>query len=80
MKLNKNSIIRVENMINSDRMKSADGFVDLLTSDINRVLKDYFDFKGSPSVAVCKNGNSFAVNISVSAERIRAFSVLPSEQ
>ena len=80
MKVDKNSIIRIEKMINSDRMKSADGFVDLLTGDIDKVLKDYFDYKGYPSVAVCKNGNIFAININLTAERIRAFSVLPTEE
>lgn len=80
MKADKNSIMRIEKMINSDRMKSADGFVDLLTGDIDRVLKDYFDYKGYPAVAVCKTGNSFSVNINLTAERIRAFSVLPQEE
>ena len=80
MKVDKNSIIRMEKMINSDRMKSADGFVDLLTGDINKVLKDYFDYKGYPNVTVCKNGNLFSININLTAERIRAFSILPTEQ
>ncbi|MBO4251625.1 MAG: hypothetical protein J5911_03070 [Clostridia bacterium] len=80
MKVDKNSIIRIEKMINSDRLKSADGFVDLLTGDIDRVLKDYFDYKGYPAVAVSKNGSSINISISLTAERIRAFSVLPTEQ
>lgn len=80
MKANKSSIIRVENMINSDRIKHADGFVDLLTGDINKVLKDYFDYKGIPNVSVSKNGNSFSLNITLTAERIRAFSAIPAEQ
>ncbi len=67
----------MENMINNDRMKSVDGFIDLLTGDIDRVLKDYFDYKGYPQVEVVKNGGAFAVRVTVAAERIRAFSALP---
>ena len=74
------NIIRVENMINSDRIKNADGFVDLLKGDINKVLKDYFDYKGYPSVTVYKNGNIFSVQILLNAEGIRAFSAIPQER
>lgn len=80
MKVDKNSIIRIEKMINNDRMKSADGFVDLLTEDVNKVLKDYFDYKGVPTVAVGKSGSSFNVSINLTADSIRAFSVLPTER
>lgn len=80
MKIKKNSIIRMENMINSDRMKSGGDFIDLLTGDIDRVLKDYFDYKGYPQVEVVKNGGAFAVRIMIAAERIRSFSALPPER
>ena len=80
MKTKKNSVIRMENLINQDRMKNSEGFVDLLTEDVDKVLRDYFDYKGYPNVAVCKNGNYFTIQIALNAENIRAFSVLPQER
>ena len=80
MKSKKNSLLRMETLINNDRIKNSDGFLDLLTCDINRVLKDYFGYKGLPIVEVVKSGNIFAVNITLTAESIKAFSFLPQEQ
>ncbi|MBQ9486137.1 MAG: hypothetical protein IJU83_04785 [Clostridia bacterium] len=79
MKIKKSGLLRVENLINNDRMKYGDGFLDLLTGDVDRVLKDYFDYKGAPNVEMVKNGNVFALKITLTAEGVRAFSVLPQE-
>lgn len=76
----KNSLLRVETLINNDRMKNSDGFLDLLTEDLNRVLKDYFDYNGYPVVDVVKNGGVFSVNVSLTARGIRTFSRLPQER
>lgn len=80
MKGKKNSIIRMENLINSDRLKNSGDFIDLITGDIDRVLKDYFDYKGYPLIEVVKNGSVFSVSIALSAERIKSFSTLPENQ
>lgn len=79
MKLKKHSVMRVESLINNDRIRHSEGFVELLTGDVDKVLKDYFDYKGYPSVTVYKNGNIFSVQILLNAESIRAFSALPQE-
>ena len=76
----KNSLLRVETLINNDRMKNSDGFLDLLTEDLNRVLKDYFDYNGYPVVDVVKSGGVFSVNVSLTARGIRTFSSLPIER
>ena len=61
-------------------MKSSDGFLDLLTEDIGRVFKEYFDYNGSPTVEVVKNGGVFSVSVSLTAHGIRTFSRLPEER
>lgn len=76
----KNNLLRMENLINNDRMKNSDGFLDLLTEDVDRVLKDYFDYNGYPVVEVIKNGNEFSVNITLTARAVRTFSRLPNER
>lgn len=80
MKVKRNSMIRMENLINGDRLKNSGGFIGLLTGDVDRVLKDYFDYKGYPKVEVVKNGGNFTVSIMLTAERIRSFSTLPENQ
>ena len=77
MKIKKSNIMRMENIINNDRMKSGGDFVELVTGDIDKVLKDYFDYKGYPKLEIAKNGGVFSVKVTVTAERIKAFSVLP---
>ena len=72
--------MRVETLINNDRMKHSENFVDLLTCDVDNLLKDYFDYKGYPSVTVSKNGNIFSVQVLLNAEGVRAFSALPHER
>lgn len=79
MKGKKSSVIRVENLINSDRLKHNGEFSELLTGDVNRVLRDYFDYRGAPAVEIMKNGGFFEVKITLVAERIRAFSTLPQD-
>ena len=67
----------MENLINNDRLKNSVDFTELLSVDINRVLKEYFDYKESPSVEVEKNGNAYSVKISLRADSVRAFSSVP---
>ena len=80
MRAKRHSVMRMETLINNDRMRHSDNFVDLLTGDVDNVLKDYFEYKGYPSVTVSKNGNIFSVQILLNAEGIRAFSAIPAER
>ena len=79
MKRKNDGLMRVENLINNDRLKNGRGFVELLTADCDRVLKDYFEYKGYPKVEISGRGNAFSVSVTVLAEGVRAFSVLPEE-
>ena len=79
MKMKKNSLMRMETLINNDRMKNSDSFLELLTEDVDKVLKEYFDYKNCPIVDVVKSGKGFSVNISLNAQSIRTFFRLPIE-
>lgn len=79
MKGKKSSVVRIENLINGDRLKHSGEFSELLTGDVDRVLKDYFDYKGYPAIEVLKNGGFFEVKITIVAERLRVFSSLPHD-
>ena len=80
MKNKQNNVIRMENLINSDRLKNGGDFIGLITGDIDRTLKEYFDYKGYPSVEVVKNGSTFNVFVTLTAERIKSFSVFPENR
>lgn len=80
MKKNKNELARIEELIKADRLSFKDDFSELLCSDIDRVLRDYFDYKGLPLINIDKNGSAFLVRISLNANLIRSFSSLPKEE
>lgn len=73
------SIVRVETLINNDRMKASDNFTDLLTVDLCRVFDDYFEHKDLPIVGVSKNGNKISVAVTLTASGIKAFKRLPKD-
>lgn len=79
MKGDTKSIVRVENLINNDRIKTNDGFLDLLIVDLNKVMSDYFDYKGYPAVEMEKAGGSFVVSVNLSVSGIKGFKRLPDE-
>ena len=77
MKKRKNEILRVQTLIEQDRLKVRDNFEELIINDVNSVLKEYFDFAGNPSFSITKNGDRLLVNISFLAINIKNFTVLP---
>lgn len=80
MKKNKHEIARIENLIKTDRLSMKDDFSELLCGDLDRVMRDYFDYKGLPIVNIDRSGDAFLVRISVSASAIHAFSSIPSQE
>lgn len=70
-------LMRIKSLINADRIKSSDVFLELLTKDLKRLFVDYFDFTGNPVVIISKDKGNFSVSINLFADRIKAFGVLP---
>ncbi len=77
MKKKKNNIARIEEIINSDRLAVTDEFYKLLSQDLEKLLRDYFDFNGSPRVEITKNGSVYAVDISLVVSKLFRFNKLP---
>lgn len=73
MKKNKTELLRFQNIIEKDRTDVKDNFYELLTVDVNKLLKEYFDYKDLPYITIEKNGSLFAVKIKVDATCIRNF-------
>ncbi len=77
MKKDKKELVRVQNLIENDRLSFGDNFEELITCDLHKILSDYFDYRGLPCIKIIKSGNKLNVDISVIAESIKAFSAVP---
>ena len=79
MKKKNGELLRIERLIKNDRLSVKDDFSQLLKSDLDRVLKDYFDYKGLPLLSIERAGDAYAVKIQISASGVKPFSVVPQE-
>ena len=77
MKKKRNEIMRIENIINNDRMSVGDEFYDVLTLDLENLLRDYFDFNEPPVVEISKQNGSYCVKIGLIAGKLLHFSKIP---
>lgn len=73
MRKRKNEIIRLQSIIENDRINTGDSFGNLVVLDLNNLLKEYFDFKDMPTLNIEKSGSDLLVQISLSCSRIKNF-------
>ena len=57
MRKRKNEIIRLQSIIENDRINTGDSFGNLVVLDLNNLLKEYFDFKDMPTLNIEKSGS-----------------------
>ena len=69
----KKEIIRVKNLLASDRFNVGDEFLTLIENDLKRLLADYFDIKENPIVQMVKEKDEYKICISFSAYRVKSF-------
>lgn len=77
MKENKNQLLRFQTMLENDRVVVANNFVQLVCLDMEKVLKEYFDFRVSPQLMLQKVGSEYEVKINLRAKRIKNFANIP---
>lgn len=72
---------RMRDMLTMDNVGVKDGFMRALTSDVNRVLKDYFDTQGEAQVKVSqREDGKYEVSFSAVALRIKQFATTMDEK
>ena len=76
MSKGKKELLKVQHLIEHDRLKIKDNFSELLICDIDKLLKDYFEFKGIPELSIKKCGDRLKVEVSIFASRLRSFECL----
>lgn len=79
MRKGKNQIVRLQRMIENDRITSGDNFINLVTCDTEKLLKEYFDIKDKLQLKIEKTGDEYNVLISFRANRIKNFINVPKE-
>lgn len=77
MKQDKNELMRVQTLIEKDRINTKDDFFELVVSDTDKLLKDYFDYKDLPKIAVSKVGNRYKIELSILVDRVKNFTTIP---
>ncbi len=70
-------LIKAKKIIEGDKLDAKDEFFSLLSNDVDYLLKEYFDYSGTPNITVQKDGGDFKVAITLLANRIKNFSSIP---
>ncbi len=74
MRVERQVSYRLREMLTEDKVGIKDGFRSLLTRDIVRVLKDYFDLKGLISISIKQDENGdYVIEIKQKASGIKQF-------
>lgn len=73
MRKGKGEIVRLQRMIENDRIASGDNFINLVALDSEKLLKEYFDIKDKLNIKIEKMGDECSVFISFKANRIKNF-------
>lgn len=73
----KSELMRVETVLNGDRLKLKDDFMKLMEADLRKVLSEYFYLESLPSTEIIKEGKGLKVNINFISSQIKNFINLP---
>ncbi len=73
MKNKSKEIVRVQNVIESDRLSLGKGFCDLFIEDFVKLVNDYFDIEKTPTLNIFKDKFGYKVEISFYTTRLKTF-------
>ena len=76
MKKQEKEIVRVNNILNNDRVNIGDNFQNLLMIDLIKVLKEYFDMKENPSLVMQKESDLLKVSVNFNANTLKNFKTI----
>lgn len=79
MKREKKELLRIQNLIENDRLNIGNGFEQLFLSDLNKILNDYFEIKDLPVLKTTKGKNGYLVEINFQATSVKIINFLPTE-
>ena len=77
MKKNSIEIVRAKKILENDKLDANDSFFNLLTEDLNNLLKEYFDFTELPQLTITREGGCFKTEIALKVNKLKNFISLP---
>ena len=77
MKKSKAELMRVETVIESDRLKLKDDFLKLMETDLRKVLGEYFYLETLPQTEIVKEGKGYSVRVNFTTSGIKNFINIP---
>ncbi len=80
MKRNQTEVLRAQTLLGNDRFNAGDEFCELVIKDLNNLLKEYFEYKGIPSLTLEKRGAGVTVSIILDVLSIKNFSTIPNDR
>ena len=78
MRNNNNDLIRIQSLIENDRLSASKNFEELIVSDLHKILTDYFEYRGVPQIKITKNNHSVDVEIYLTAQAFKNFGTMPN--
>ncbi len=75
----KKELLRVQNVLEVDRMWARDSFLELLKNDLGKILKDYFEFRDKPEIKIEKISDRYRVEFTIYASRVLNFEYVPKQ-
>lgn len=73
MKQRSKELIRVQNIIENDRLNINAGFTELFTADFSRLIGDYFEIQKKPELEIVRDRTGYRVEISFYSNRLKIF-------
>ena len=78
MKKKNDQLMRVETLINNDRLKMKEEFSKLLEKDLVSLLQEYFYLDGLINIDIVKEGKNLKVSIIFNSNGIKNFINVPN--
>jgi hypothetical protein len=66
-------LLRLESILEKDRLSVGKEYVDLIASDVYKLLLDYMELDKEVNVAIKKGDKDFSVTITTTAKRLKTF-------
>ncbi len=64
--------IRLQSVIDNDRMTFTADIVDLIIKDLSVALSDYFRLTEKPQIEIIKQDNGFSITVKAKADDLRS--------
>ncbi|MBQ3115671.1 MAG: hypothetical protein IJC07_01445 [Clostridia bacterium] len=77
MKKGNRELVRIQSVLENDRLSAGDNFFELLMGDLEKILQEFFEYSDAPTLSIDKCGDGYKVNFSITASRLRSFGCLP---